>query len=46
MQGNALFNAKRAFLYLKNMPTCRDRRPRLSAKLQQIKSLPKEGVSK
>ncbi|EEX17852.1 hypothetical protein HMPREF0973_02326 [Prevotella veroralis F0319] len=27
-------------LYLKNMPTCRDRRPRLSAKSQQIKASP------
>ncbi|EEX18864.1 hypothetical protein HMPREF0973_01399 [Prevotella veroralis F0319] len=27
---------KKAFLYLKNMPTCRDRRPRLSARARQI----------
>ena len=29
MRRNALFILKKAFLYLKNMPTCRDRRPRL-----------------
>ncbi|EEX17559.1 hypothetical protein HMPREF0973_02609 [Prevotella veroralis F0319] len=40
-QGNALFNAKGTFLYLKNIPTCRDRRPRLSARALPIKSLPK-----
>ena len=49
MQGNALFILKKAFLYLKNMPTCRDRRPRLSAIAQPDKPLPqaplKEGMS-
>ena len=34
-------NWRRRFFYLNNMPTCRDRRPRLSAKAQQIKRLPK-----
>ena len=49
MQGNALFILKKAFLYLKNMLTCRDRRPRLSAIAQPDKTLPqapqKEGMS-
>ncbi|EEX18020.1 hypothetical protein HMPREF0973_02082 [Prevotella veroralis F0319] len=41
LQGNALFILKKAFLYLKNMPTCRDRRPRLSAIAQPDKTYPK-----
>ena len=41
MRRNALFILKKAFLYLKNMPTCRDRRPRLSAIAQPDKTYPK-----